>query len=192
MFCLALVIIIVSSPAWPSHITLTVGWWGGWGLELTRISHLSPPNSYSLWVSHPQLSNNYQPITPGMEATLLVRRRCNSSVPLKAPGRSRCHSVHIASLKQGNEETRKRVSTFSARSRASSMSSFSSGSSSCSSTLSSLNSGYNTEAFWNRYKRAPDTSIVTNFFRKYKLIKLVNREENKYHSAADLLDYNLP
>ena len=127
-----------------------------------------------------------------MEATLLVRRRCNSTVPLKAPGRSRCHSVHIASLKQGNEETRKRVSTFSARSRASSMSSFSSGSSSCSSTLSSLNSGYNTEAFWNRYKRAPDTSIVTNFFRKYKLIKLVNREENKYHSAADLLNYNLP
>ena len=128
-----------------------------------------------------------------MEATLLVRRRSNSTLAVKAPGRSRCHSVHIAALRQGNEENRKRVSTFSVRSRASSMSSFSSGSSGCSTSLSSLASGYNTETFWNRYRRAPDTSIVTNFFRKYKLIKLVNREdraENKYHSAADLLNYN--
>ena len=135
-----------------------------------------------------------------MEAPpLLVRRRSNSTVVLKAPVRSRCHSVHIASLTprlvtnkaQGNEENRSRVSTFSVRSRASSMSSFSSGSSGSSSTLSSLTSGYNTETFWNRYRRAPDTSIVNSFFRKYKLIKLVNRGDNKYHSAADLLNYNL-
>ena len=136
-----------------------------------------------------------------MEAPpLLVRRRSNST--LAAPGRSRCHSVHIASLTprlltnkaQGNEGNRSRVSTFSVRSRASSMSSFSSGSSNSSSTLSSLTSGYNTETFWNRYRRTPDTSIVTNLFRKYKLIKLVSREDrenNKYHSAADLLNYNL-
>ena len=133
---------------------------------------------------------------------LLVRRRSNSTVVLKSP-RSRCHSVHIASLtprlvtnkgQQGNEGNRSRVSTFSVRSRASSMSSFSSGSSNSSSTLSSLTSGYNTETFWNKYRRTPDTSIVTNFFRKYKLIKLVSREDradNKYHSAADLLNYNL-
>lgn len=135
-----------------------------------------------------------------MEATLLVRRRSNSSLALKVPTRSRCHSVHIASLtprlathkRQGNEENRSRVSTFFVRSRASSMSSFSSGSSGSSSTISSLTSGYNTETFWNRYRRAPDTSVVNNFFRKYKMIKLVNREDredNKYHSAADLLNY---
>ena len=140
-----------------------------------------------------------------MEVPLLVRRRSNSSlaVSVSGPARSRCHSVHIASLAprlttskaQGNGEPRGRLSSVSVRSRASSMSSFSSASSGSSSTLGSLTAGYNTEMFWNRYRRAPDTSIVNNFFRKYKLIRLVNiredRHDNKYHSAADLLNYNL-
>ena len=157
---------------------------------------ISPPSYHSLSVSH--LSNTSQ---PAMEATIRVRRRSNSTLALKAPIRSRCHSVHIASLTprlathqaQRNEENRSRVSTFSVRSRASSMSSFSSGSSGSSSTISSPTSGYNTETFWNRYRRAPDTSIVNNFLRKYKMMRLVNRddrEDNKYHSAADLLNYN--
>ena len=81
---------------------------------------------------------------------------------------------------------KQRLSTFSFRSRASSVSSFSSASSGSSSPSSpSVGSLYNTEVFWNKYRRQPDCSGVTNLLRRSRLRKLISKDK-KYSSALEL------
>ena len=83
-----------------------------------------------------------------------------------------------------------RLSTFSFRSRASSVSSFSSASSGSSSASAGPACGspwqsYNTEIFWNRYRRQPDCNPVTNLIRRTRLRNLMSKDK-KYSSALDL------
>ena len=81
-----------------------------------------------------------------------------------------------------------RRSTFSFRSRASSVSSFSSSNSSGSSSSSSspgIHGHYNTEMFWNQYRRFPDDNVVTNMIRRSKLRRFIPRDK-KYASSFDL------
>ena len=81
-----------------------------------------------------------------------------------------------------------RRSTFSFRSRASSVSSFSSSNSSGSSSSSSspgVPGHYNTEMFWNQYRRFPDDNLVTNMIRRSKLRRFIPRDK-KYASSFDL------
>ena len=81
---------------------------------------------------------------------------------------------------------KQRLSTFSFRSRASSVSSFSSASSGSSLPSSpSIGSLYNTEVFWNKYRRQPDCSGVTNLLRRSRLRKLISKDK-KYSSALEL------
>ena len=118
-----------------------------------------------------------------MEDKTVVRRRSNSTtVSVKSSPRYRCHSVHLASLSSGEQcrEGQGRLSSL-YRSRASSLSRFSSSPSS----LTSLVSAYNTEIFWNRYRRTPDSNIITNFVRRTKFRK------KKSNSASDLLNTSL-
>ena len=166
------------------------------GQESSQLSR----TDYSLWIS--QLGNIS---TVGMEAsqaTLVIRRRSNSTVATLSAPRSRCHSVHVTSFSQrlvtnkqqtrqtrpATEEKRGKLSTFSFRSRASSLSSFSSGTSGASSSSGAV-LGYNTEIFWNRYRRSPDNSAISNFFRKSKFRKVTR--DKKYSSAFDLLSTSL-
>ena len=112
-----------------------------------------------------------------MEAiSTVVRRRSNSTVDSKPSPRYRCHSVHLGS---GPGDLGRLPVLY--RSRASSLSSFSSSPS----RVSSLVSGYNTELFWNRYRRTPDTSIITNIVRRTKF------RRKKSSSSSDLLNTSL-
>ena len=145
------------------------------------------------------------------DGRVIIRMRSSSAVPAT---RTRCNSVHIPSyprltcdncdyetrsrdnlIKHQDTMHRKqivklkpRLSTFSFRSRASSVSSFSSSvsSGSNSSTSSILpHPQYNTEMFWNKYKRYPDDNIVTNMIRRSKLRRFITRDK-KYLSSFDL------
>ena len=123
-----------------------------------------------------------------MEAiSTVVRRRSNSTVNTKPSPRYRCHSLHLGSVgpkltssgELGREGQGRLPVLY--RSRASSLSSFSSSPS----RVSSLVSGYNTELFWNRYRRTPDNSIITNIVRRTKF------RRKKSSSASDLLNTSL-
>ena len=146
------------------------------------------------------------------DGTLIIRVRSNSEVA-STTSRSRCSSVHLTSYQRyynsdnNASESRdqfnihpnhpnhrnkalkrkSRLSTFSFRSRASSVSSFSSGSSgsSSSSSLPACGGQYNTELFWNKYRRQPDCNPVTNLIRRSRLRNLMAKDK-KYSSALDL------
>ena len=135
-------------------------------------------------------------------AAAVSRTRCNSVIISSYP-RLSCHTCDYETRSRDNlinhQETmhrkplvklKPRLSTFSFRSRASSVSSFSSsassGSSSSSSHPSPLHSQYNTEMFWNRYKRYPDTdNIVTNIIRRSRLRRFISKDK-RYQSSFDL------
>ena len=145
------------------------------------------------------------------EGKIIIRMRSSSAV---ASSRTRCNSVHIPSypryscdlcdfetrsrdnLIQHHEtmhrkpvvKLKPRLSTFSFRSRASSVSSFSSSVSSGSSSSSSsvvTHPQYNTEIFWNKYRRCPDENLVTNIIRRAKLRRFIGKDK-KYLSSFDL------
>ena len=81
---------------------------------------------------------------------------------------------------------KQKLSTFSFRSRASSLSSSSSSSSrSTTSSSTSSHSSINTELFWNKYRRKPEDSFVTNMIRRAVAGRLFYREK-KYSSSIDL------
>ena len=143
------------------------------------------------------------------DARLVIRVRSNSEVGRTTP-KSRCSSVHLPSYQRyysdnstcesrdkfnihpnhrSNASKRKsRLSSFSFRSRASSVSSFSSGSSGSSSPATSPGCGshYNTEIFWNQYRRHPDGNPVTNLIRRARLRNLKSKDR-KYSSTLDLV-----
>ena len=141
------------------------------------------------------------------DGTLLITVRSNTEVATNS--KTRCSSVHLPSYPRyysdnstcesrdqfniqpnhrNNASKRKsRLSSFSFRSRASSVSSFSSGSSGSSSPATSPGCGshYNTEIFWNQYRRHPDGNPVTNLIRRARLRNLKSKDR-KYSSTLDL------
>lgn len=140
------------------------------------------------------------------DGTLLITVRSNPEVATNS--RTRCSSVHLPSYQRyysdnstcesrdqfniqpnhrNNASKRKsRLSSFSFRSRASSVSSFSSASSGSSSPSSpACGSHYNTELFWNKYRRQPGGNPVTNLIRRSRLRNLMSKDK-KYSSALDL------
>ena len=165
-------------------------------------------------ISQPVSPLNMTRETRDRDGTLIIRVRSNSEVATTSTSRPRCSSVNLPSYQRyysdnNTQQTRdqfnihpnhpnhrshalkrkSRLSTFSFRSRASSVSSFSSASSgsSCSSSSPGSVSGsqYNTEVFWNKYRRQPDCNPVTNLIRRARLRNLVSKER-KYCSALDL------
>ena len=143
------------------------------------------------------------------DARLVIRARSNSEVGGRTTAKSRCGSVVLPSYQRYYSDTspcesrdkfniqpnhrsnaskrKSRLSSFSFRSRASSVSSFSSGSSGSSSPATSPTCGtlYNTEIFWNQYRRHPGGNPVTNLIRRSRLRNLMAKDR-KCSSTLDL------
>ena len=106
--------------------------------------------------------------------------------PLRQAQAAQRQRPALAERRQLTKVKQPRRSTFSFRSRASSVSSFSSSNSSGSSSSSAgIPHHYNTEMFWNQYRRFPDDNLVTNMIRRSKLRRFIPRDK-KYASSFDL------